>query len=218
MTDTFDVVVVGAGPAGYHAAIRAAQLGLKTACIEKWSDESGGLRLGGTCLNVGCIPSKTLLDISHKFAVASHDFADLGIRTSRPEIDVPAMMARKDKVVKGLTGGVASLMQANGVTCIQGIAVVHGGPRVDVTDREGSTTRLTADNVIIATGSVPVEIPPCPLHEDLIVDSTGALSFESVPARLGVIGAGVIGIELGSVWSRLGSEVVLLEAHPAPHA
>ncbi len=208
----FDVIVIGAGPAGYVGAIRATQLGLKTACVEKWIDAGNKPVYGGTCLNVGCIPSKALLDSSHKFAEASHDFDVHGIKVSKVGIDVPAMIARKEKVVKQLTGGIAGLFRANKVEGISGTGKLLKDKQVEVTDHEGKVTVYSADNVILAAGSVPIEIPPTPLDHDVIVDSTGALEFQEVPKRLGVIGAGVIGLELGSVWARLGSEVVVLEA------
>lgn len=212
MAEKFDVVVIGAGPAGYVCAIRAAQLGLKTACVEKWVDDTGKARLGGTCLNVGCIPSKALLDSSHKFYEATKHFAVHGIATGEVSIDVPAMIQRKDRIVGNLTQGVAGLFKANGVTLLQGTGTVMSARQVKVTAADGSTQMVDTDNVVLATGSVPVEIPPTPLNGDTIVDSTGALEFQQVPARLGVIGAGVIGLELGSVWARVGSEVTVLEA------
>lgn len=208
----FDVIVIGAGPGGYVAAIRATQLGLKTACVEKWIDASNKPVYGGTCLNVGCIPSKALLDSSHKFAEASHDFDVHGIKVSKVSIDVPAMIARKEKVVKQLTGGITGLFRANKVEGISGTGRLLKDKQVEVTDHEGKTSVYSADNVILAAGSVPIEIPPTPLDHDVIVDSTGALEFQEVPKRLGVIGAGVIGLELGSVWARLGAQVVVLEA------
>ena len=211
----YDVIVIGAGPGGYVAAIKAAQLGLKTACVEKWLDPDGKVVLGGTCLNTGCIPSKALLDSSHKFAEASHSFGVHGISVGKVAIDVPAMVARKTKVVKQLTGGVASLFKANGVTAVLGAGKLLKDRKVEVTAADGSKQVLTATNVILAAGSVPIEIPPTPLVDDIVVDSTGALEFQEVPKRLGVIGAGVIGLELGSVWSRLGAEVVVLEASEA---
>ncbi len=212
MTTKFDVVVIGGGPAGYHAAIRSAQLGQKTACIDKWINKEGLPAFGGTCLNVGCIPSKALLDTSHKYLEAKNNFADIGIKTSGVKIDVPAMIGRKDEIVEGLTKGVAALLKSNGVTVFEGAAKLGAGRQIEFTGHDGNTEVLSADNVVIATGSVPVGIPPCPLQDELIVDSTGALNFTAVPKRLGVIGAGVIGLELGSVWNRLGSEVVVLEA------
>lgn len=212
MTEKFDVIVIGAGPAGYHAAIRSAQLGLKTACIEKWRNKEGKAVLGGTCLNVGCIPSKTLLDTSHKYSEAVHDFIEMGIKSESVCIDVPAMMARKDKIVTRLTQGVAALFKANGVETLAGSALLQAGSAIEFTDNEGNRSQLAADHIVVATGSVAVQIPACPLDGNLIVDSSGALEFQSVPQKLGVIGAGIIGLELGSVWSRLGSEVVILEA------
>ena len=212
MSDAYDVIVIGGGPAGYHAAIRAAQLGMKTACINKMINKHDQPVLGGTCLNWGCIPSKALLDASHKLHEAQHQFADLGIKVSSVSADVPKMIARKDEVVAGLTGGVAALFKGNGVTSLEGSGRLYGNCQVGFTPHGGEEQMLQATNVILAPGSVPVDIPPAPMTDDLIVDSTGALEFTSVPKRLGVIGAGVIGLELGSVWSRLGSETVVLEA------
>ena len=212
MSDKYDVVVIGAGPAGYVAAIRAAQLGLSTACVEQWLDDKGKVRLGGTCLNVGCIPSKALLDSSYKFAEARDHLAVHGIAIEGATIDVPAMLQRKDSIVDQLTGGIAGLFKHNGVTPVSGTGRVLAGTRVEVTDKDGNVRELQAGNVIIAAGSVPVEIPPAPIDNEYIIDSTGALALSDVPQRLGVIGAGVIGLELGSVWNRLGSEVVMLEA------
>ncbi|HEX7038127.1 MAG TPA: dihydrolipoyl dehydrogenase [Pseudomonadales bacterium] len=212
MSDKYEVIVIGAGPAGYHAAIRCAQLGLTTACIDKSVDDDGEPVLGGTCLNWGCIPSKALLDTSHKFSEASHGFAELGIKTGKLSIDVGAMMAKKAEVVKKLTGGVAQLFKGNGVTWLPGSGKLLAARQVEFTPREGDVQVLQAEHVIIAAGSVPAHIPPAPVDNELIVDSKGALEFKEVPKRLGVIGAGIIGLELGSVWRRLGSEVVLLEA------
>lgn len=209
---SYDVVVIGSGPAGYVAAIRAAQLGLKTVCIEKEKNKEGKIGLGGTCLNVGCIPSKALLDSTHKYVEAAHDFDVHGISTKGLSIDVPTMIARKDKIVSQLTGGIGGLFKANGVSSIEGTGKVLAGKKVEVTKGDGSVEILEAENIIIAAGSVPVEIPPTPIDQDVIVDSTGALEFTKVPKRLGVIGAGVIGLELGTVWGRLGAEVVMLEA------
>ncbi|GAA3900702.1 dihydrolipoyl dehydrogenase [Halomonas cibimaris] len=212
MADKFDVIVIGAGPGGYVAAIRAAQLGLKAACVEKWQDKQGKVAHGGTCLNVGCIPSKALLEASHKFVEARDDFDELGIVGGDVSMDVKKMMARKDKIVKNLTGGISGLFKANGVTALNGTGKVIGNKQVEVTDFDGKTATYEADSIVVAAGSVPVEIPPTPLTEGLIVDSTGALEFEETPKRLGVIGAGVIGLELGSVWNRLGADVTVLEA------
>ncbi|MFC0268002.1 dihydrolipoyl dehydrogenase [Kushneria aurantia] len=212
MADKYDVIVIGAGPGGYVAAIRAAQLGLKTACVEKWTNKEGKTVHGGTCLNVGCIPSKALLETSHKFVEARDDYEELGIETGDVAIDIGKMMARKDKTVTNLTGGISALFKANGVTALNGTGKLLPGKKVEVTDSDGNSETYEAENVVLATGSVPVEIPPAPLTEGLIVDSSGALEFDEVPKRLGVIGAGVIGLELGSVWCRLGSEVTMLEA------
>jgi len=212
MSQKFDVVVIGAGPGGYVAAIKAAQLGLKTACIEKYQDKDGKIALGGTCLNVGCIPSKALLDSSWKFHEAQDGFAVHGISTKGVSIDVPAMVGRKNTIIKNLTGGVAGLFKANGVTLLEGHGKLLAGKKVEVTDKDGKTSVVEADNVILASGSRPIDIPPAPVDQDVIVDSTGALEFQSVPKKLGVIGAGVIGLELGSVWARLGAEVTVLEA------
>lgn len=212
MSQKFDVVVIGAGPGGYVAAIKAAQLGLKTACIEKYQDKAGKIALGGTCLNVGCIPSKALLDSSWKYHEAQEGFAIHGITAKGVTMDVPAMVGRKDTIVKNLTGGVATLFKANGVTLLEGHGKLLSGKQVEVTAQDGTTQIVEAGNVIIASGSKPIDIPPAPVDQDVIVESTGALDFQAVPKTLGVIGAGVIGLELGSVWSRLGSQVTVIEA------
>lgn len=212
MSDKFDVIVIGAGPGGYVAAIRAAQLGLKTACVEKWIDDKGAPVLGGTCLNVGCIPSKALLESTHKFHEAKH--ADVhGIQHSgEVTMDVKAMVARKNKIVGNLTGGIGGLFKANGVTTLQGTGKLLNGRQVQVTAADGTVTTHEAENVILASGSVPVNIPPAPLTEGLILDNAGALDIDETPETLGVIGAGVIGLEMGSVWARLGTKVTVLEA------
>ena len=212
MSEKYDVVVIGAGPAGYVASIKAAQLGFKTACIEQWLDEKGKVQLGGTCLNVGCIPSKALLDSSHKYAEARDGLEIHGINVKKPTIDVPVMLARKQKIVDQLTGGIAGLFKHNGVTAISGKGKVLVGAKVEVTNAAGEVMEIEADKIIVAAGSLPVNIPPAPIDNEYIIDSTGALELTEVPGRLGVIGAGVIGLELGSVWRRLGSEVVMLEA------
>ena len=214
MSEKYDVIVIGSGPAGYVAAIRAAQLGLKTACVEKWSDKDGKLVNGGTCLNVGCIPSKALLDTSHRYHDAHDGFTNHGISTGDLKIDVPAMIKRKEKIVAQMSGGITGLFKANKVTSVFGYGKLLAGKKVEVTDKDGNVSVLEAEHVILASGSVPVNIPVAPVTEDndIIVDSTGALEFQEVPERLGVIGAGVIGLELGSVWARLGSKVVCLEA------
>jgi len=212
VSNQFDVVVIGSGPAGYVCAIRCAQLGLKTAVIEQNVAESSQPLLGGTCLNVGCIPSKALLDSSHRYAEAAGHLADHGIGVGGITLDIAGMMARKEKIVAQLTGGVSGLLKANAVSVITGSATLNAGRNVEVTSPEGEVSTYTADHIVLAAGSEPAAIPPAPLDGDRIVDSTGALCFEEVPGRLGVIGAGVIGLELGSVWARLGSEVVMLEA------
>jgi len=212
MSTKYDVVVIGAGPAGYVAAIRAAQLGLKTACIDKMIGRDGKPTFGGTCLNVGCIPSKALLDSSWKYHEAKDSFDIHGISTGEVNMDVSTMIGRKNTIVKNLTSGIAGLFKANGVEGLKGTGKLLAGKKVEFTSLEGETSTLEADNVIICTGSLPINIPSAPVDEKVIVDSTGALEFTEVPKRLGVIGAGVIGLELGSVWARLGSEVVCLEA------
>lgn len=212
MSQKFDIVVIGAGPGGYVAAIRAAQMGFKTACVEKYQGKEGKTSLGGTCLNVGCIPSKALLDSTWKYHEAEESFKIHGIAVKGLAMDVGTMVTRKDTIVKNLTGGIAMLFKANGVTLLEGHAKVLANKQVEVTGLDGKTETVAADNIIIASGSRPVEIPPTPLNGETIVDSTGALDFTAVPKRLGVIGAGVIGLELGSVWARLGSQVTVLEA------
>lgn len=217
MSEKFDVIVIGAGPAGYVAAIRCAQLGLNTACIDNWLDEKGKSSLGGTCLNVGCIPSKALLQSSEMFDQANHEFSAHGIEVDSVKLNLQTMMSRKEKVVSDLTQGIASLLKANKVKTIVGTAKLLAEKKVEVIvvgkDSASENKEIySAENIIIASGSSSVELASAPLTENLIVDSTGALSFDSVPERLGVIGAGVIGLELGSVWRRLGSEVVILEA------
>lgn len=212
MSKEYDVIVIGSGPAGYVAAIRCAQLGFKTACVEKWLNTENKTVYGGTCLNVGCIPSKALLDSSHKFIEAQQHFSAHGIGVGKVTMDVPAMIARKDKVVAQLTSGIKGLFSANKIDGLGGSAKVIATNKVLVTDKDGAQEEFNAKNIIIAAGSVPVDIPPTPIDQDMIVDSTGALEFKEVPNRLGVIGAGVIGLELGSVWARLGSKVTVLEA------
>ena len=212
MSEKYDVVVVGSGPAGYVSAIRAAQLGLTVACVEQWTDEKGAPVLGGTCLNVGCIPSKALLDSSQKYSDVIEKFSKHGINVDKPTVDMAAMLDRKNKIISQLTSGIGGLFKHNGVVVLQGRGKVLSGARVEVSNGKENPSIVDAGSVIIAAGSVPIAIPPAPINGDTIVDSTGALEFDSIPTRLGVIGAGVIGLELGSVWKRLGSEVVLLEA------
>lgn len=213
MTDKYDVVVIGAGPAGYVAAIRCAQLGFNTACVDDWVGDSGKPSLGGTCLNVGCIPSKALLESSELYAESLKGLADHGIKCQRVELDLAAMMARKEKVVRELTQGIEQLFKGNRITWVAGRGQLLSNSKVRVTPLGKDKAReLHAEHIILAPGSSPVEIDHIPLTDNVIVDSAGALAFDAVPKRLGVIGAGVIGLELGSVWKRLGSEVILLEA------
>ena len=210
----FDVVVIGAGPAGYHAAIRAAQLGFKVACIDAALGKDGKPALGGTCLRVGCIPSKALLDSSRQFYNLQHLFGEHGITTKAAAIDVPTMVGRKDKIVKQFTGGIASLFKANKVTPFYGFGTLHAGNVVKVKQHDGTEVELKGTNVVLAAGSDSIELPFAKFNGETIVDNVGGLDFTSVPKRLGVIGAGVIGLELGSVWKRLGAEVTILEALP----
>lgn len=213
MEQQYDVVVVGAGPAGYVAAIRCAQLGLKTACIDKWIDQAQKPVLGGTCLNVGCIPSKAMLESSYLYESASKGYQQHGINIDGVSLDLDKMLSRKQKIVSDLTQGIAGLFKSNQVSFISGSAKLHAPGQVSVKrTRSDQTTIINATNIILATGSSPIEIPSAAWQDQVIVDSTGALEFDSVPETLGIIGAGVIGLELGSVWSRLGSKVVLFEA------
>ncbi len=212
MSENFDVIVIGAGPAGYVAAIRCAQLGFKTACIDKFVDPSGSPSLGGTCANVGCIPSKALLEVSHNYTNTKNDLSKQGIDVYGVKFDLKKVMSYKDSVVKKLTSGVAMLLKANNVTSIHGTAKLLTNQSVEVTDNKNNKTNYQAKNVILAIGSTPIECKDAKYHKDIIVDSTGALSFNEVPKRLAIMGAGVIGLELGSVWARFGSEVVIFEA------
>src|SRR5262245_6847582 len=207
----FDVVVIGGGPAGYPAALRAAQLGLSAACIDDYKNEEGTRLFGGTCLNVGCIPSKALLESSELYHRAHTEFQTHGIHVAGVGIDIEVMQARKKGIVKQLTQGIDALFKAGGVTGFKGRGKLLAGNRVEVTTDTGVEV-LQAQHVVLATGSTPIELPIAKFDGKRIVDSTGALAFNNVPKRLGVIGAGVIGLELGSVWKRLGSEVVILEA------
>jgi dihydrolipoamide dehydrogenase len=216
----YDVIVIGAGPGGYVAAIRCAQLGLSVACVESWSKENGKPALGGTCLNVGCIPSKALLESTHHYSYLKNDAADHGINISGASMDVNKMIARKDKTVHILTQGIAGLFRKNNID------LLHGRGRITAQDNSGhylvevspsstedeETITASGKHIIIATGSEPSKIPPAKVDNDRIVDSTGALAFNETPRKLCIIGAGVIGLELGSVWNRLGSEVIILEA------
>jgi len=206
MTDSFDVVVIGGGPGGYVAAIRAAQLGLRTACVEKRET------LGGTCLNVGCIPSKELLHSTHLFEQAQHGFAKRGIKVpGGVEVDLAAMMAGKDKVVRDLTRGIGFLFRKNEVEHVSGEGRIAGPGRVEVASEKGETRVLEARNIVIATGSEPAGLPGIEIDEKRILSSTGALALEAVPERLAVIGGGYIGLEMAVVWSRLGAKVTVIE-------
>jgi len=214
MAKTYDVVVIGGGPAGYVAAIRCAQLGLETACVEKWINFKDEPALGGTCLNVGCIPSKTLLESSEHYHQLKEGVDSHGIHVEGVTLNLDKMMARKEDIVLQLTNGIGALFKANGVEWLKGHGKLLADRQVEITARDGSVDVVGADHVIIATGSRPIDIGAAPADnaEGLIVDSTGALDFRVVPKTLGVIGAGVIGLELGSVWNRLGSKVIMLEA------
>ncbi len=207
----YDVVVIGGGPGGYVAAIRAAQLGKKVACVEMYKHNGEKPALGGTCLNVGCIPSKILLETSEHFDKLKHLNAH-GIKMGKTSIDIAKMLQRKEAISAQLTGGIEQLFKANKVEWIQGRGRLTAKNNVQVTDFAGNTSDIKAANVILAPGSVPIDIPMAKMDGKHIVDSTGALNFSEVPKRLGVIGAGVIGLELGSVWHRLGSEVTIIEA------
>jgi dihydrolipoamide dehydrogenase len=212
MNEAYDVIVIGAGPAGYPAAIRAGQNKLKVACIDEWKNFDGSYSFGGTCLNAGCIPSKALLESSELFQRAKDEFAVHGIKIGDLKLDLAAMQKRRAAIVKTMTGGIVALFKANGVVGIQGHARLLPGNKVRVTGTDGTEKILEAKHVILASGSVPVRLKDVPHDGKSIVDSWNALEFDAVPARLGVIGAGVIGLELGSVWRRLGSEVTVLEA------
>ena len=208
----YDVVVIGGGPGGYVAAIKASQLGLKTACVEFDEDSSGKVKLGGTCLNVGCIPSKSLLDSSYKFQQISESFDEHGIKVTKPSYDLNKMMQRKDEIVTKLTGGVAHLFKHNKVESIHGRGKLISANEVEVTKLKGKKQILKAKNIILATGSRPINIPSVPWNGTTVVGSSGALEFNKTPKKLAIIGAGVIGLELGSVWSRLGAHVDIYEA------
>jgi dihydrolipoamide dehydrogenase len=206
--DKFDVIIIGSGPGGYVAAIRAAQLGLKTAIIEKDPD------LGGTCLNIGCIPSKAMLASSDHFVFAKKEAAQHGIKIDNVTLDLPTMLARKNKVVKTLTGGVRALMKANKVTSFSGLGTITEPGKVRVQPNDGEPNEIAADHIVIATGSVPINLPSMPFDGETVISSTEALCFDNPPEKLLVIGAGAIGLEMGSVWSRLGSEVTVVEFLP----
>jgi len=216
MAESFDVVVIGGGPGGYIAAIRSAQLGLKTACIDDWATADGKPALGGTCTNVGCIPSKALLQSSENYEHAGHAFDEHGIDVKGLAIDVAKMLARKNKVVRQNNDGIAYLFKKNKVAFFHGLGAFAGGApgawQIKVQAPGGGA--LAAKNVIVATGSKPRALPGVAFDNKLILDNDGALAIPEVPNKLGVVGAGVIGLEIGSVWRRLGSEVTLLEVLP----
>src|SRR5947207_632293 len=208
MADRFDLIVIGAGPGGYVAAIRAAQLAMQVACIDKRP------ALGRTCLNIGCIPSKALLDSSELYALAKSRFDRHGIKVGDVGLDLAKMMERKNRVVKGLTDGVAFLFKKNKITPVQGAARLAGSKQVIVQKSDKESTTLEANAILLATGSEPATLPNLPFNGTTIVSSTEALTFDTVPGQLIVIGAGYIGLEMGSVWSRLGSKVTVLEFLP----
>jgi len=210
--NSYDVIVIGAGPAGYPCAIRAAQNGLKVACVDEWKNRDGTHAWGGTCLNAGCIPSKALLESSELYHRAHEEFATHGIGVGSLSFDVSTMQKRKGKIVKASTQGVAALFKSAGVTPIEGHGRLLAGNRVEVTGFDGKKQEYVAKHVVLASGSVPVALKSVPFDGKDVLDSWGALDLAAVPKRLAVIGAGVIGLELGSVWRRLGAEVVVLEA------
>ncbi len=204
----YDLIIIGSGPGGYVAAVRAAQLGLKTACVEKED------RLGGVCLNVGCIPSKALLDSSEYFHLARQHLAEHGVITGKIQLDLATMMARKDKVVEDLTRNVRQLLDNHQVDIIQGTGRIAATDRVAVRSPDGAEQTLQTRNILLATGSAPIEVPAMAFDNDRIVSSTGALAFDEVPEHLGIVGGGYIGLELGSVWMRLGAKVTVIEMLP----
>jgi dihydrolipoamide dehydrogenase len=204
----YDLVIIGSGPGGYVAAVRAAQLGLKTAVVEK------GERLGGVCLNVGCIPSKALLDASEYYHIAANRMGEYGIRTGKVSLDLKTMLARKDKVVSDLTANVRKLLEGNGIEILPGTASLAGDGGVEIKKGKGRPKKVSAQNILLATGSKPVQVPGLEFDGNRIVDSTGALDFKSVPKHLGIVGGGYIGLELGSIWLRLGARVTVIEMLP----
>ena len=214
MSETYDVIVIGGGPAGYPAAIRAAQLGMKAACIDAWLNRDKTPAFGGTCLNAGCIPSKALLESSEVYHRSLHEFATHGVKIGDVQLDLAQMLKRKDTISRSLTSGIKALFASNKVTGLFGTGSLLGNGQVEFKGHDGKTQTFSGKHIIIASGSEPVNLRVAPFDGDRIVDSWGALEFSEVPKRLGVIGAGVIGVELGSVWSRLGAKTVLLEALP----
>lgn len=207
--ENYDVVVIGAGPAGYVAAIRCVQLGMSVACVDKWIDPEGQPRLGGTCLNVGCIPSKALLESAHHFDFINHEADEHGIKVKGAVADIDKMLARKEQIINELTNGIGMLFKAKGIQWYQGVGTLLANLQVKVTPHEGEAVTITGKNVILACGSVPAEIPVVPFDHELVCDSEDALKWHKAPKRLGIVGAGVIALEMGSVWRRLGSEVQL---------
>lgn len=205
MADTFDLTIIGTGPGGYVCAVRAAQLGMKVAVVEKWPT------YGGTCLNIGCIPSKALLHASEMFEEAGHSFPQLGIEVGTPKLNLTNMMAHKDDTVASNTGGIEYLFKKNKITAFRGTGAVKGTGQVVVTGEDGTIQEIVTKNIVIASGSVPANLPGIEIDEQRIVTSTGALKLDKVPENLLVIGAGVIGLELGSVWARLGAKVTVVE-------
>ncbi len=219
MDQIFDVVVIGAGPGGYVAAIRCAQLGLKTACIDEWEDSKGGASLGGTCLNVGCIPSKALLESSENYERVANKYSAHGINVEGLSVDIPVMISRKEKIVESFTRGIAMLFKKNKVMSIHGrgrfVKKKKSGENWIINIKSGDKVEtVEAKYIIIATGSMPRPLPSIPIDNEYILDNQGALALTKAPKRLGIIGAGVIGLEMASVWRRLGSAVTLLEAMP----
>jgi dihydrolipoamide dehydrogenase len=212
MSKSYDVVVIGAGPGGYIAAIRAAQNGMRVACIDEWKNKDGKNAFGGTCLNAGCIPSKALLESTELFHRAQHEFKKHGITAGDVAMDVATMQKRRASIVRQLTGGIAGLFKANKVDGLVGHGKLLAGSKVEFTPVEGDVEIIEAGNFILAAGSTPIELGVAPFDDEKIVDSWGALEFDAVPETLGVIGAGVIGLELGSVWARLGAKVTVIEA------
>lgn len=212
MSRSYDVVVIGAGPAGYIAAIRAAQQGKSVACIDEWKNKDGKNAFGGTCLNAGCIPSKALLESSELYHRAGSEFRKHGIRTGEVEMDIAAMQKRRAGIVRQLTGGIAGLFKANNVEGLVGHGKLLKGKKVEFTPVDGDVEIIDAQHVILASGSAPIELPVARFDGESIIDSWDTLELDAVPETLGVVGAGVIGLELGSVWARLGARVTILEA------
>ena len=209
----YDVIIIGAGPAGYVAAIRSAQLGLKTACIDNWSNAKGKSRLGGTFINAGCISSMALLESSKIYHLLNHEISTHGIKIENLDINLSQMIDRKDSIIDSLSDQIAKLFEHNKIDCIHAQGKLLAAGKVEVTEiNSDKQSILTADHIILATGSRPTELPCAPIDNEFIIDSTIALNLKEVPKRLGIIGAGIIGLELAGIWNRLGSDVILLEA------